>query len=219
MITKTPLALTCAILLDSACEPKNRYSYDGHRVSDYFSMDGERSWEYAQVDEEVMWNMRIDKVAEERVGDHDIVTLEYWGEDIEGDGNWLVYEVQWSADSVDGVLIHNYTMDGEDTVVFDPPVVVAGYQMVSGASVSTSTAGKTYTGTFVGIEDCPNYWTTDVWECAHLILDDGDDDDSNNAPFVGEMWMANNWGASRFTGAGYDTDWVLKKATWSEDLD
>jgi len=194
------------------------YDYAGHSIYEYFPLDGERTWTYVPEDSddegETVWQLEVEKVfPTETQGNTEIITLEYSKE-----GDALLFSVQWSSDSVDGVLIHGYT--DEETgaaVTYDPPVVFGDYQMTKGESVTSQGDGVTFTSTFQGVESCQNYWTTDEWECLHFVLDDGDSDDEAGLPFAGEWWIANTWGTSWFMPTGYTVPWVLTSASWAPE--
>jgi hypothetical protein len=57
---------------------------------------------------------------------------------------------------------------------------------------------------------------TEPWECLHFSISDGVDD-ASSAPFVGDWWLAADWGTSRFQPAGYSTPWILSEAVWSPE--
>lgn len=207
------MCFALAATFASACT--GGFSYSGYTTHTYMPLDGARGWEYLQDDPDTIWTMNVDKVLpEEKSGDTVLVTLEHSvAEPVE-----VLYSVVWSSDSRDGILIHGYTMD-DQVVNYDPPVVVADYQMSTGDSVETSAGGMTFTSTLQGLEDCPNGWIPEkeTWECLHFVLDDGDGDSSAGPPFAGEYWMAPSWGISRFVPTGYTTPWVLAHADWDGD--
>lgn len=214
------LALLPAFLL--ACSGAS-YKYNGTSMHEYFPLDGERTWEYAQEDEEILWQLGVEKVSQtETVGNAEVVTLEYTVVDpIE-----LLYAIKWSSDASNGINIYGYSVEATgETVTYDPPIAMADYQMARDETVDTEVDGVVWRGTYVGVEDCPNYWV-DTWECNKLTLldDHGPDGDFNNddegeeainPPFEGEWWLAPRYGPSRFIPSGYDTPWVLSRADWS----
>jgi hypothetical protein len=91
--------------------------------------------------------------------------------------------------------------------------------MIPDDMIETSTNGATFTSTFIGLEMCPNNWTTDEWECLHFVVTV--DQAEHNYPFVGEYWLANGWGASRFLAEkgswASAAEWVLIGATWENE--
>ncbi len=204
-----PMRAAIPTLLAVACGGTS-YQYKGHNVYDYFPLDGQRSWEYLQNDASIDYVLEVEKLANtSQVGNWQVVPLEYRIQDpLE-----ILYTVKWSSDSTDGVLIHAYQAEGEDEVKFDTPVVFGDYQMAQGDEVVTETNGLTFTGTLVGVEECPNHWTSD-WECLHMSLTvEGGDP----PPFVGEYWITTGWGTSWFRPEGYDDNWVLDYAEWTPE--
>lgn len=192
----------------------NPYRSGGFSTSDYMPLDGDRSWRYSQDDEAVDWQMVVEKVPQTTTVDiTEIVTLEY-SEYANGSAGDLLYSIQWSSDSSDGVLIWGYTdeVSGE-SVSYDPPVTFGRRQMVTGDSYTTTTGGRDFTTTFEVVESCPNNWRSD-WDCLKFVLDDGDGDDDAGPPFAGTWWMASSYGASRFIPTGYTDAWVLASATF-----
>ena len=185
----------------------------GHSLYQYFPFEEERSWEYAMDDDSAGYILEVEKVAATDQQGVEVATLEYRKQ-----GSDLLYSVDWSSDANGGVRIHGYSVQGGDSVRFDTPVQFADSQMSSGDQVVTETQGMTFTATLQGIEECPNLWTSEVWDCAHITLDDGDGDDMTGPPFAGDWWGAGSWNASRFQNTGWSADWVLTRA-WYCDPD
>ena len=70
----------------------------------------------------------------------------------------------------------------------------------------------------MGQESCPNDWGTDTdWTCLYFSL--SAEQEGYGIPFVGDYWMANGWGASRFKTAegpwASEDEWVLIGAEWT----
>lgn len=199
----------------SACTGDTQ-QYTGHNTYEYFPLDGARTWLYtADVDTpfdqlNVDYNLAVSKTATQTQGATQIVTLEYRKQNT-GD---LLYSIDWSSDSADGIVVHGYSVQGGDTVAFDTPIEFAAYRMVSGDVSETTSNGMTITSTLEAVVDCPNYWTEQVWECLQFHVDDGDGDDSVGVPFGGTWEIAGSWGASRFRPTGMNQDWVLSSGTW-----
>jgi hypothetical protein len=104
---------------------------------------------------------------------------------------------------------------------FEEPVMLADYKMIPGESVETTTDGITFTSTFIAMEQCPNNWIDEAntWDC--LKFEISSDSSSGSFPFVGEWWLANTWGPSRFITPdgtfGSSNTWVLSQATYSPE--
>ena len=82
------------------------FQYAGHDVYKYYPLDGERAWEYANVDED--WLLEVNKVDPSViVDDVEVITLEYSIKDPYA----LLYGVDWSSSSADGVMIHGYSVE------------------------------------------------------------------------------------------------------------
>ena len=136
--------------------------YAGHDVYKYYPLDGVRTWEYASVDED--WP-EVNKVAPSvMVDDVEVITLEYSMKDPYA----LLYAVDWSSSSADGVMIHGFNVEGAESVTFDTPIQFAEHEMVSAEANTTDTNGYSFTSTFLSVETCYNHWTTDDWQCLHF---------------------------------------------------
>jgi len=207
------LTLFVGGLMMTACDTDN-YQYAGHNTYEYFALDGQRTWKYRQDDLTIEWRMEASKSGTVEKGNYDVVTIDYGVLDPAE----LLYSIDWSSDSSKGIAIHGYSVEDGDTVAFETPVALSEYRMVSGDLVETTTDGITYVSELVGVELCENDWVTDPWECLHFNISDGVDD-STSAPFVGDWWLAADWGTSRFQPAGYSTPWILSEALWSPDDD
>ena len=216
------------------CEPSTT-TYKGLSIYNYMPLDVERSWSYTNEtgeesegesegeseEESSSWDIDVVKVAEERLVNTKIVTLEYQEDSGSGEEGTPLFRIQWSSDSIDGILIHGYENIGSDPVVFDPPVVVAEPQMFSEDVVDTSTGGYNFTSTFHGVEACANRWISqndEPWECAHLSISyDGADE----LPFIGDWWTANTWGTSIFTLSegplASENPWTLTQTDWASE--
>jgi len=184
--------------------------YAGHNTHEYFALDGQRSWKYRQEDSSIDWRLEVSKIETVMVENFEIVTLEY----SQLDPVLLLHEIQWSSDSSNGIVIHGYKVEGGDSVEFSPPIVVATRQMMMGDIVETTTENGVYASTLIGVESCANDWVTDDWTCLRFSISDGVDNETS-PPFVGEWWLAADWGASRFRPAEYAEPWVLSEALWS----
>lgn len=204
---KTGLILALGL---TACPGTGGTTYTGHSTYEYFPFEGQRSWTYvADTDvaaPNVDYNLYVEKVDSNMVGSNELALLEYRKNDDTGD---LLYSIEWSSDAADGVLIWSYEVQGGESVTFDEPLQFAQYRMTVGASVTTSSNGVEITSTLAGVEDCPNYWTSQVWECLHMQVEGPD-----NLPFVGDWWGAGSWGASRFQNSFVDQEWVLATGKW-----
>ncbi len=211
------LSLIALPTLLIACQTSGGgYTYNGFVMNDYFPLDGERTWTYSQLQEDVAWKMRVEKVSQTIYdGSTEIVTLEHYNDET-GD---LLYSVDWSSDSSTGIKVWGYSDEVTgDSVRYDPPVQVAEKDMLTNDSTETETDGRTFVSTFLGIQECSNDWRAD-WDCAAIVIDDGDGDDLSGPPFAGEWWMATSWGTSRFIPTGYTDAWVLASASFDDSAD
>ena len=202
--------LVCGAAL-AACDQDN-FSYAGHNTDEYFALDGQRTWKYRQEDLGIEWRMEASKAGTVTKGDYNVVTIDYGVLD----PSELLYSIDWSSDSSFGIVVHGYSIEDGASLTFETPVLFADDQMIPGDIVETTTDGLTYTAELVGVEACANDWVTDPWDCLHFSISDGVDD-ATSAPFVGEWWLAADWGASRFQPAAYDTPWVLSEALWAPE--
>lgn len=191
-----------------------KFAYPGETLWERFPLDGQRLWEYVNEDPSVEYSLSVEKTSAVLSGKKEIVTLAYSAIDSEG-GVTLLYELDWSTDADDGIEIwrwNDFTADSAGVVTsFSPPIQVAAREMNSGDIVETTTAGATYTGQYNGLGDCPNNWSTDVWECARISLTS----DVGGEPFTGEYWIAMSYGTSWIEPVEVGGKWVLSNAEFS----
>jgi len=195
-----------------ACNPS--YNYGGYKIFEHFPMDGLRSWEYANDDVGIEYKLEV-RMSDEpiQVGDTIIHEFQHFNQ---ATGEMLG-AVQWSSDSVDGVMIHGYQTTGPkgDLVNFNPPIKFADASMAPDEDVKTSGGGWDFTSTFVGVEGCPNHWVGEEWDsCLRFLLDDNDGDDAAGALFAGEYWLVPRYGIAWQQTTGDSDTWVLVKANW-----
>ena len=199
-----------------ACSPEgSSTNYSGHNTHEYMPLDGVRSWQYQN--DGASFDMVVEKTATNSVDGLDIVTYTYSKkEPVES-----LATIDWSSDSLNGILIHGYTLTNQGGMEFEEPVMLADYKMIPGESVETTTDGITFTSTFIAMEQCPNNWIDEAntWDC--LKFEISSDSSSGSFPFVGEWWLANTWGPSRFITPdgtfGSSNTWVLSQATYSPE--
>jgi hypothetical protein len=103
---------------------------------------------------------------------------------------------------------------------FENPIQIAEYKMLPGEETLTTTDGMDFVASFHGVEDCPNEWIRDdqqAWECLHFTI--AEDGGGAGIPFIGEWWLANTWGASRFVAEegpfSNENPWLLSGAEWT----
>jgi len=186
-------------------------TYDGISMLDFFPFDGARDAEYVNDDTTVGWKMLAHMVPEPEVVDNrEIATFEYRKDD-----GTLLYAVKWSVRSHQPIQIEAWADGTGEFVTFDPPIAVADYAMLTGESVTTETGGMTFTGTYVGPEDCTVIWGGLDWEdCAHIRLDDGDGDDMAGPKFAGDYWFVTRYGQAWARTTGYTQPWKLSDYDW-----
>lgn len=199
------------------CEPA--YNYQGYDMPDHFPLDGSKlEWEYSSTDTTIGNELLVEKVGTAVVGDVEVATLEHWiiGED---DSEDLAWSVLWSSDSVQGVQIHGYTNETNDTeVTFDPPILFAEGHGIPGDQLITQSGGYTWTATFSSVEGCETYWVPG-WadeNCLVVTLDDGDDTPITNAIIVGTYWLVPRYGSAWLELDAYDAIWSLSNHDWEE---
>ena len=196
-----------------ACEGQ-KFAYDGETLWERFPLEGERLWEYVNEDPNAAeYALVVEKTGEVLQNGKNITTLSYTARDSDG-GEVLLHEIDWSTDSDDGIEIWRWVDFTEDsagvTVEYSPPIQAAARQMNSGDLVETETGGGTYSGEYSGLQDCPNNWSTDVWECARLTISS----DIGGEPFTGEYWIAMSYGTSWMAPAEVGGKWVLANANF-----
>ena len=197
-------------LLNFACTTTNPYGYSGFSVYDYLAFDGDRAWTYQSESED--YTLVVEKYPSTFIDGIETATFEYSKEDpYEALGS-----VTWQSGSTDGIGIESYSLGGEK-IELDEFVVFAKTRMADGDTVESSANDVNFTGIFNGQENCPNDWGTETdWVCLYFSL--SAEQEGHGIPFVGDYWMANGWGASRFkTNEGpwaSDEEWVLIGAEW-----
>ena len=195
------------------CQPAAP-GYPGTKMNEYFPFDGEREAEYINDDiENVPWKLVIEKISPtELVDTAEVVEMEWTNFDT-GD---VLGSVRWSSDSSNSVQIHGYSDAAGEYITFDTPIQVTddSNYMRKGDSVVTETNGFTFTSTLVGVESCPVIWTTDDWECEHILIDDGDGDDMAGPLFAGDYWLVTRYGPAWMKLTGDDQKWVLGHYDW-----
>jgi hypothetical protein len=197
-------------LLLGACEGQ-KFDYDGETIYERFPLEGDRLWEYVNEDPSVEYSLAIEKTGDVLVDGKNVVTLSYTAISMDG-GETLMHEIDWSTDADDGIELWRWTDFTADpagvATEYSPPIQAAARQMNAGESVTTSTGGGTYTGQYTGLEDCPNNWSNDVWECARLTISS----DIGGEPFTGEYWIAMSYGTSWMAPTEVGGKWVLSNA-------
>ena len=203
--------LTAMLLLSLAACDGNGVNYPGTTMTDYFPFDGGRDATYVNADTEgVPWHLVTHKVEPtEQFEGREIATFEYSKED-----GTLLYSVKWSVESQQPIQIEGWADGTGEFTMFDPPLVVAEYQMHSDSSVTTETGGYSWTSTYYGPEDCPVLWGGLDWtDCAHIRIDDGDGDDNAGPKFAGDYMFVTRYGAAWMTTTGYQ-QWTLSDYDW-----
>ena len=214
-MTKSLLSMLALGLVIEACGGSS-YTYVGYRMHNQFPLDGDREWQYLNDAEGVEHPLRVEKISTPRQVDNmNVYTLEYYNEET-GD---IIRSVDWSSDSINGVLIHGYTdfEGGGEPVALDPPLVFADDEMAPGASVVTETGGYTFTSTLEFSEACPNHYVPDWEDCLKMTLDDGDGDDTVGALVAGEYWLVPSYGTAWFRMTPDSDNWGLWKHSWEPE--
>ena len=212
-----------------ACEPTGS-SYKGSSLYNYLPLDGAREWSYSlDLDESTAESFtglqEIDalKITEENVDSYTKVTIEYSQDNGVGEIGTPLMRITWSSDASNGIAIHGYEniQNGEAAVLFEPPILLAESQMLKGTYLeNTSHTGGNITSNYIGIEPCPNKWTSDLdepWDCAYFEItsDEG-------LPFDGGWWFATSWGASLFQidngPLASEHIWSLAKSEWDSEF-
>jgi len=198
-----------------ACNGGANTQYNGHTTYDYMPLDETRSWRYQN--EGMSFELGVSKGAGEMKENIEVFTMTYSNHDT----SETLATIDWSSDSLNGILIHGYTITNQGGMEFEEPVVFAEYKMLPDEVAETSTDGINFSSTFIGVEKCPNNWIDEdnTWNCLHFDI--SSDSSAGNFPFVGEWWLAQSWGASRFVtpdgSFGSSNTWVLAQATYTAE--
>ena len=202
-----------AVMMLGGCAGQ-KFQYGGESLVDRFPLDGERLWVYNHDDETLGYTLAIEKASTTLSGGKEITTLTYTAIDSDG-GEVLLHEIDWSADSDDGVEIWSWTDFTADsagiTTDFSPPITFAERQMNAGDIVDTATGAGTYTTQYNGLQACPNTWSDESWECARITLTS----DVGGEPFTGEYWIAMSYGTSWMEPVEVGGRWTLANAVFS----
>lgn len=200
--------LLATLLVGTGCEGR-KFDFAGSSMWERFKLDGERSWTYANESPDIQDILTVEKVDTRQSGSVDVVKLAYFltgaaAEDGTLPEPELLYEVEWSSDSVGGVQIWSYAdIVGETSVSFDDPLVFAAAEMSADESITSESNGVSITATYRGIIELGNGWTDREWSSAHIEIDDGDGDYATGLPFAGHWWIANTYGTNQFAPTGY----------------
>lgn len=223
------------LLLALGCDGDN-YGYAGFDMVDHFPLDGKRQWRYSNSAYD--YNLEVEMLDEtEVVNDLIVHTFEYYSE---ANGN-LLWDMRFSSDTINGIQVYGYTVYSEDggggdtgdtggqdsgdtggakgpeeSMTFDPPVMLAEDQMVPGDTVTTESGGVNFVSTFHYQVECPNDWISgeNTWKCLYVTVDDGDGDDLTGPKVAGSYWIAPRYGMSWFQQSGDTDKWVLGEAEW-----
>jgi hypothetical protein len=193
-----------------------KFAYPGEKLWERFPLEGERLWEYTNDDANVEYSLSVAKTASVLVSGKEIVTLTHTAIDPEG-GETLLHELDWSTDADDGIELWSWTDFGADPAgvitTYDPPIRLAAREMNNGDTVETVTGSGTFTGQYLGLGDCPNYWSNDTWECAQITLTS----DVGGEPFTGVYWIAMSYGISWMEPVEIGGKWVLANAVFGAE--
>ena len=206
-------------LLLIACNGNQIGEARGIKMSEYFPQDGERAAVWVNEDAAVEWRLRAEKLPEPTImNDVEVWTWEYFSrtdEDLE-----KLYSVQWAAPAGDGVQIYGYGAGEEDITPFDPPIVVAPISdfLDTGEKIETQTGGTTWTVELTEVlATCEVQWGTLTWQsCAHITINDGEENDASDAGFAGEYWQVTQYGTAWFKPSGEENMWILLDYEWTE---
>ena len=197
----------------AGCEGQ-KFQYGGESLWERFPLDGERLWVYVHDDPAVEYSLSIEKTATNLTNGKDVVTFTYTAVDSDG-GEVVLSEIDWSSHADDGVEIWRYTDFTTDaagvTTEFSPPITFTERQMNAGDLVETSTGGAVYSAQYNGLQECPNNWSDESWECARIELSSS----VGGEPFTGEYWIAMSYGTSWIEPAELGGRWVLSQAEFS----
>lgn len=205
----TALALAASLSLLSGCEGR-KFDFAGTNLWQRFVLDGDGySWTYSNENDEITDNLVTTVTGRRNVDGLDVVNFSYalvgpTAEDGTPAEPVPLFDVEWSADSVGGIQVWSYADHLTDTaVVFDEPLVFADPEMNANDTVSSQSNGVGITTTFVSLGELGNAWTTDPWDSAHLVVDDGDGDDDAGLPFAGHWWLTSSKGVNQFVPTGF----------------
>lgn len=210
------LALVAPVIAALCGCPGGGSQYNGTSMVEYFPFDGGRDGEFVNNDSTIAYHQLTHKVEPTELAEDGRETATF---EVSTNDGTLLYAVRWSTRSNQPVRIEAWAdySAGADSAftVFDPPIDVVDAFMRSGDTMETSTGGTTFTGTYVGPEDCPVLWGGLDWEdCAHIRLDDGDGDDSVGPKFAGDYWVVARYGQAWMQLTGDAEAWRLSDYTW-----
>lgn len=216
--------VTLLAALLAGCTPSNPYTYGGTKMVDHFPFDGVRTWQFVSTDQTVPYRL----VAQMRADEPDVIdgmnvyTVDYISDCVRDEQGCVDQEIlrtiSWASDLVEGVFIYSWT-EGAATTHFEPPLMVAGTEMLLGDELTTATAGATWTSTLLDFEDCPVHMTVDWRNCARFQIDDGDGNDLTGLGLAGEYWAVKGYNVVALRLAGEEGIWQLSKQSCEGQCD
>lgn len=162
----------------------------------YAGISGNRSWLYSREDTR---QLIVDDSGSAQNGTTISNSLTYVVDDAEAQ---VYYEhtIDWAAGPGVGIEIK-----GHDGTIYSTPIRLADPDAFIGDVITTTQANSVFTSTLLGFEDCPNSFT-DKWTCLHIQVSA-----DSNEYFVGEWYLAPEWGPAIFRPDVEDYDWILRQ--------
>ena len=195
-------------LLNFACTVPSP-SYSGHGTYSYMAFDGERSWQYQNESED--YSLIVEKTDYDLTDGVETITFEYSKKDPQE----YLGSITWSAGTAEGIGIVAYATASEE-IELDSMLIFAKTRMIPGDIIESTSNGNGFEASLVGVETVSNNWSAEDWETLHFEVNATTE--GTGVPLIGDFWMANGWGPSRFTVSegpwASEGDWVLSQANW-----
>ncbi len=214
LLAACPLEKLAGDTADTAVDDTGgEHSGSSVRLAELFPYDGSREASYFQ--DGVEDQLHVEKTDVDDDGGTEVVTWT-WTNDTTGA---RVGRLSLSATADDGVFFHAWTDADDVLTTCDPPLALteAGDRLWDDAPVITETAGRTFTVSLVGREDCPVQWGLDWEDCTRIRIDDGDGDDSAGPFFAGDWWLVDRYGPAWMHVTGQSERWDLARYDWSAE--
>lgn len=196
-------------------------TYVGTDLYLMFPFDGVRTWEFVSTDPEISYalvaKMRSTEPDVHEDG-HNLYPVDYFSECRQNDPDCvdgLIRTIVWANDEVDGTFIYAWT-EGSNTLTFDPPLMIADTEMRRDDVLTTETGGATWTSRLDALESCPVRLNVD-WQCAKMVLDDGDDNPATGSGLTGTYWATVGYNVVAIAPEGGEDVWELSKQYCEED--
>jgi len=173
------------------CGDPNDIAFGGTITWNMFPFEQGRVWEYVSTDRTLPYKLVAELEGKPDVENSiNVYTVSYNERCVSNDPECEDLErfrIRWSSTRGQGVRVHTVLYSPTDIVTFEPPLVVAEPRMQLAEEVVTSTAGATFTSTYLGLVTCDTNFAG--WnECGNFTI--VSDQPERESPVLGTFWAA-----------------------------